>query len=271
MCPFTSACRNSERASRCFRLPVTWHDSSFRYSRIPGKVGSGTGRRCVSDDRQKSAWIFSLARREPLPVGPHHVTRSRFRLVGTSRGTVNVNVDPTPNELSTVDIATQDAGELTAERESQARAAVVPVGAGFRLRKLLEETSQLLRRHADARVSHRERQRRAIGTATAASVMVPRSVNFAELESRFRITCRTLVASVLSAPGSPSLSTTRRLFFFFVSGSATVDEAGDQRGDFDPLGEYLHASRLRSWRDRARCRSVRGGAGRSRGSSGGPE
>ena len=78
----------------------------------------------------------------------------------------------------------------------------------------------------------------------AVSVMVPRSVNFAELESRFNITCRTLVTSVLSAPSAPLLSTTRRLSFFFISGSATATTPADQCGDVEPLGEDLHASRL---------------------------
>ena len=82
------------------------------------------------------------------------------------------------------------------------------------------------------------------GLASAVSVMVPRSVNFAELESRFNITCRTLVQSVLSAPSAPWLSTTRRLSFFFISGSATATRPADQRGDVNPLGEHLHASGL---------------------------
>src|SRR5262249_16114132 len=59
--PFVSAYRNSERASRCLRLPVTCVDSSLRYNWMLGQAGSRTGSRGVSDDRQKSALILCIA------------------------------------------------------------------------------------------------------------------------------------------------------------------------------------------------------------------
>jgi hypothetical protein len=39
--PEQSPYRNSDRASRCFRLPVGWVDSSFRYRSTPHSAGSG--------------------------------------------------------------------------------------------------------------------------------------------------------------------------------------------------------------------------------------
>src|SRR5690348_3705395 len=55
--PLHSAYRNSERASRCLRLPVGCVDSSFKYRSMPctANAGSGSGTRCVSALRQKSA------------------------------------------------------------------------------------------------------------------------------------------------------------------------------------------------------------------------
>ena len=40
--PLHSAYRNSERASRCFRLPVGWVDSSFRYRSMPWRTRYGS-------------------------------------------------------------------------------------------------------------------------------------------------------------------------------------------------------------------------------------
>ena len=59
--PLHSPKRNSERASRCFRLPVRWVDSSLRYSWTPQCSGSGTEYKCVSADRLFSALILRMA------------------------------------------------------------------------------------------------------------------------------------------------------------------------------------------------------------------
>src|SRR5471032_526587 len=61
--PLHSAYRNSERASRCFRLPVGWLDSSLKYNSMPGKPGNGKGIRWVSALRWKSASIIRMASR----------------------------------------------------------------------------------------------------------------------------------------------------------------------------------------------------------------
>src|SRR5471030_766394 len=61
--PLHSAYRNSERASRCFRLPVGWLDSSLKYNSIPGNPGNGKGIRCVSALRWKSASMMRMASR----------------------------------------------------------------------------------------------------------------------------------------------------------------------------------------------------------------
>ncbi|CAI8783778.1 hypothetical protein EMIT0357P_10548 [Pseudomonas marginalis] len=61
--PLHSAYRNSERASRCFRLPVGWLDSSLKYNSMPGRPGSGNGIRCVSALRWKSASMMRMASR----------------------------------------------------------------------------------------------------------------------------------------------------------------------------------------------------------------
>ena len=59
--PLTRPKRNSERASRCLRLPVRWVDSSFRYSCTPQCSGSGTEYRWVSAERLFSALILRMA------------------------------------------------------------------------------------------------------------------------------------------------------------------------------------------------------------------
>ena len=52
------------------------------------------------------------------------------------------------------DVAAHEAGELAADGEPEARAAVLPGGRRVRLRELLEQPAELLRRHADAGVGH---------------------------------------------------------------------------------------------------------------------
>src|SRR4051794_25186462 len=59
--PLHKPYRNNDRARRCFRLPDGWVDSSLRYSAMPGSTGSGTRKRCVSEERLKSASMIWMA------------------------------------------------------------------------------------------------------------------------------------------------------------------------------------------------------------------
>ena len=60
--PLHRAYRNSERASRCFRLPVGWVDSSLRYRATSHDGGNGKRSRCVSALRLASACTRRTAR-----------------------------------------------------------------------------------------------------------------------------------------------------------------------------------------------------------------
>ena len=59
--PLHSPYRNSDRASRCLRLPVGWVDSSLKYRWMFGTAGIASGIRWVSDERLKSASILAMA------------------------------------------------------------------------------------------------------------------------------------------------------------------------------------------------------------------
>ena len=59
--PLHSPYRNSERARRCFKLPVGCVDSSFRYRSTPQCSGSGKLSRCVSALRLASACTLRTA------------------------------------------------------------------------------------------------------------------------------------------------------------------------------------------------------------------
>ncbi len=60
--PLHRACRNSDRASRCFRLPVGWVDSSFRYRATSHDGGNGKRSMWVSALRLASARTRRTAR-----------------------------------------------------------------------------------------------------------------------------------------------------------------------------------------------------------------
>ena len=68
-----------------------------------------------------------------------------------------VKVEPWPGSLVDRDVAAHHLAEAPADREAQARAAVLARRRGVGLGERLEEPAHLLRRHADAGVGDRER------------------------------------------------------------------------------------------------------------------
>ena len=68
-----------------------------------------------------------------------------------------MNVLPSPALLPQLDFAAEQVCEFAADRQTKARAAVTPTGAGVRLLEGLEYDALLLRRNADASIGHLER------------------------------------------------------------------------------------------------------------------
>ena len=105
MVPLQSPNRNSDRASRCLRLPVGWTDSSLRYRSRFHDVGSGKTSRCVSADRLWSASTMRIALVDPLRSGPVFVVvmREACQIEGSLRWTVASTVERNPMDKPEID------------------------------------------------------------------------------------------------------------------------------------------------------------------------
>ena len=130
----------------------------------------------------------------------HAIARSA---VGTSRGTVNVNVEPSPGVLSTVTSPPIMRAELAADREPQARAAVVPIGGRPRPARTPRTAAPAVRVSCRCRCRVTENVTHVPSASAPTAVMRDRAV-FGELRrrstSRLNSTCRTLVTSACIVP-----------------------------------------------------------------------
>ena len=85
-----------------------------------------------------------------------------------------MNVLPTPGRAAQLDLAAEQAGQLAADRQTEAGAAVLAAGAGVGLLEGLEDDALLLGRDADAGVGHLERDdASAPGSSTGWSGLQP--------------------------------------------------------------------------------------------------
>ena len=114
-----------------------------------------------------------------------------------------MNVLPSPAALVEPDLAAEQPGDLAADGEAEARAAVLAARAAVGLLEGLEDDLLLVAGDADARVGDRERDDRlragsselVVGAPALADRLErgadtrPRSVNLKALESRFLRTC----------------------------------------------------------------------------------
>ena len=125
-----------------------------------------------------------------------------------------MNVLPLPGELTQADLAAEQPGDLAADRQAQARAAVLAAGAAVGLLERLEDDLLLVRRDADAGVAtprtpapSAARFRSSFSglqpsrAGSTVSETRPWWVNLKALESRFLMTCWSRLASVKIACG----------------------------------------------------------------------
>ena len=121
-----------------------------------------------------------------------------------------MNVLPSPGLADDADLAAEQAGDLAADRQAEAGAAVLAAGAAVGLLEGLEDDLLLVGGNADAGVADREGQRPTVARLSASLIgrssrrsavrtssdTTPCSVNLKALESRFLITCCRRLTSV---------------------------------------------------------------------------
>jgi len=90
----------------------------------------------------------------PVPSVPPHGNKPKSADYGAPPGRRTVNTEPLPCSLATVTSPPNHARELAGDCKPEARAAETLPGRPVGLSELLEQLRLLLRRHANAAISH---------------------------------------------------------------------------------------------------------------------
>ena len=195
-------------------------------ARARRRAGAPRGRRrrsTMSATRSPASSAFAVvgdgaARRRraarPRPRAPRARAASSGVLVALRRGRRRVGQQegerstPSPSVLVHPDLAAEQARDLAADRQPEARAAVAAARRAVGLLEGLEDQPQLVLGDADAGVGDGEGDRVRPAAAVAArrsaptvSRTLPFSVNLSALESRLRSTWATRCSSVTIASG----------------------------------------------------------------------
>ena len=143
------------------------------------------------------------------------------------------------------DVAAEQAGQVARDREPEAGAAVLAVGAAVGLAESLEDDVLLVRLDADAGVAHGERDVRGIGCRDGPCVTSPCSVNLSALAIRLRRICASRCASVSMVAGVPaSMVAVNFSLRWLATGSKVRRSASTRPRHRHALGDDLDLARL---------------------------